>query len=256
MTSNIPQRLIALLLAALAVSLLALAGCNRGDEAPPDTHAAAVETAAGPDGSPAPEGADGSGALVDLPPDDEAAAQADEAGAAEAGDDEAAEDGAAGEEAEDGAEDAEGDESAGEGDDSAGEGEEGAGDEEGGDEPPAEDGGADEQPPAEDQETPAPPTDGEPYVNPDIDAAALYRTTQCGFCHGDDLKGGRQGPPLTNLDRYWDTASLAGFLRDPAAYAEDDQRLVELGRQYNFAMLGTRLSEENRIALAHWLLQQ
>ena len=249
MTSNIPQRLIALLLA--ATTALVLVGCNRGDEAPPETYTpAAAGSAAGPDGGPsAADATDDTGALVDLPADDEAAAEAGEDDAPEGGDEEAAEEGAEGSEAEEGAEGAEGDES-------GGEDEEGAEDE-GGDEPPAENGGAEEQPPAdEEDETPEPPADEGPYVNPDIDAAALYRTTQCGFCHGDDLKGARQGPPLTDLDRYWDTRSLAGFLRDPAEYADNDQRLIELGRQYNFAMLGTRLSEENRIALAHWLLQQ
>lgn len=251
MTSNTPQRLIVLLSAAIAVLVLTLAGCNRGDEAPPETHApAAVETAAGPDGSPsAVEGTDDSGSLVDLPADDEAAAEADEEDAAEAGNDEAAEEGAEGDEAEEGAEGTAGDEAADEDD-------EGAEDEGGGDEPPAENGGAEDEPPAEEEETPEQPAEDEPYVDPEIDAAALYKTAQCGFCHGDDLKGARQGPPLTDLDLHWDTRSLAGFLRDPAAYAENNRRLIELGRQYNFAMLGARLSEENRIALAHWLLQQ
>jgi mono/diheme cytochrome c family protein len=100
------------------------------------------------------------------------------------------------------------------------------------------------------------PADDGPVAPPVPAGEELYRSARCGVCHGDDLGGAEQGPPLKGLSQNYDAGQLKTFMKDPAAYAIDNQRLIDLGRQYELVMPRSRLPEEQLDVLVRWLLAQ
>lgn len=95
-----------------------------------------------------------------------------------------------------------------------------------------------------------PPPDERP-----VDAGVLY-SRNCSGCHGDDLGGAKNGPPLKGVAQHYGATELKRFLDDPSAYAVNDKRLVELGRQYSIAMPPAKISPAESDALAAWLLAE
>jgi hypothetical protein len=62
---------------------------------------------------------------------------------------------------------------------------------------------------------------------------------------------------LTDLRPNWDVAALTAYIADPASFRERDPRLRELVVRYRGRLMkGTKATEEERRALATWLLGQ
>lgn len=91
--------------------------------------------------------------------------------------------------------------------------------------------------------------------DPNIDAAAIYKSALCGQCHGDDYLGTPSGPSLLNMGDYWNAENLAQFLKSPMRYSEGNRRLVEIGRRYPVLMPPTHRNDEELFALAWWLIE-
>jgi mono/diheme cytochrome c family protein len=82
----------------------------------------------------------------------------------------------------------------------------------------------------------------------------LYVSWNCGACHGEARQGTEFGPPLTHLDRHWEVPALAAHLANPETTRARDARLQALGTRFPAPMPGYPEPEEDRRALAAWLL--
>jgi mono/diheme cytochrome c family protein len=87
--------------------------------------------------------------------------------------------------------------------------------------------------------------------------AAVYASSNCATCHGDQREGKpRLGPALTGLSQHWASADeLAKYIADPRNYALGDQRLREQMTKFAMKMPAVPMTDEQRLALAQWLLQ-
>jgi cytochrome c553 len=84
---------------------------------------------------------------------------------------------------------------------------------------------------------------------------ALYRAQLCTNCHGEAGAGGDFAPALRNLSAHWTRAELVLYLRDPRAFPNKSQRLVELEADYPRLMPPySNLTDAERGALADWML--
>ncbi|MCZ6596852.1 MAG: c-type cytochrome [Planctomycetota bacterium] len=91
---------------------------------------------------------------------------------------------------------------------------------------------------------------------PGADGALIYELQNCANCHDEGLGGTSRGPGLVGLAQHWNAADLAGYLADPAAYLEDDERLQELEASHSGEMGPyANLTLDQRTVLARWLLQ-
>jgi mono/diheme cytochrome c family protein len=89
--------------------------------------------------------------------------------------------------------------------------------------------------------------------------AQLYASNICANCHGASLQGlPTLGPDLTGVKKHWKSAAeLSKYFEDPREYALGDQRLREGLSKYTMKMPSyASMSEEDRLALAEWLLSQ
>lgn len=84
----------------------------------------------------------------------------------------------------------------------------------------------------------------------------LYRIALCGSCHGTKGDGGWMGPPIRDLSEHWNIEGLEAFLADPPGVVEADQRLSELSRGFPTPMAKPRLTRDERLRLAAWLLER
>lgn len=77
----------------------------------------------------------------------------------------------------------------------------------------------------------------------------------CGVCHGEDRKGTKNAPALSDLKRDWKVENLADYLADPAKARAQDPRLAELAERYpTLVMPPWKATESERRILAEWLL--
>lgn len=83
---------------------------------------------------------------------------------------------------------------------------------------------------------------------------AAYVSAGCGRCHGSDLSGNRLGPPLTDLARHWDRASLEAFLARPDTVRKGDPRLARLSAAYPAPMPVYEMPDSLRSAIAGYLI--
>ncbi len=89
------------------------------------------------------------------------------------------------------------------------------------------------------------------------EGAQLYREFGCGACHGEQVEGSGRGPELRGLSAHWQSATLATYLRDPAAARVSDERLRLLSQRYFPLSMPAfeDLQEAHCRALADYLLQ-
>jgi hypothetical protein len=85
-------------------------------------------------------------------------------------------------------------------------------------------------------------------------ATALYDEWQCSTCHGADRRGTDSAPAIDVLGRHWNVDTLARYIRDPEPYRTADARLGEIAARYPMVMPEFPEPEEDRRALAAWLL--
>lgn len=83
-----------------------------------------------------------------------------------------------------------------------------------------------------------------------------YVNTGCVRCHGPALAGTAEGPPLQLLRQHWDEDSLVEYLKDPNAVMANDERLRRLAEQYPAPMPAYRMTDEDRRALAAFVLDE
>jgi mono/diheme cytochrome c family protein len=83
----------------------------------------------------------------------------------------------------------------------------------------------------------------------------IYARTLCGQCHGADQRGTIQGPPLENLREHWTTDELVAYLAAPMNYVDAQPRLRALADHYKMLMPAMPLTNEERRAVAAYLLQ-
>ena len=105
---------------------------------------------------------------------------------------------------------------------------------------------ADAAKPASDTPAPAPPPAG----------AGLYKNWGCAMCHGAEQQGNRFGPPLRALEPHWTAEDLAGYLADPPAFHDRDDRMREIVKTYEAMVMPAfdQYPESERLELARWLL--
>lgn len=86
--------------------------------------------------------------------------------------------------------------------------------------------------------------------------AQLYAELSCATCHGEAREGKEKlGPALSGLSAHWDSADeLSKYLENPRRYIQSDQRLRQRMGSYNMVMPAVPMGEEDRLALARWLL--
>ena len=84
--------------------------------------------------------------------------------------------------------------------------------------------------------------------------ASLFATQSCVTCHRKDGGGNNFGPSLRGAAEYWTREGIAAYLADPQAVVAKDVRLMALSRNYNMQMPPVRLSEEQRLMLADYVL--
>lgn len=101
----------------------------------------------------------------------------------------------------------------------------------------------------------APPNDPDsPPIDP-VAAAALYEEHSCGMCHGENREGTEVGPPLAELDGYWDADRMVRYLEDPTAFREAEPSFQDDRTQYDTDMPAfDYVSEDDRRTLARWLI--
>ena len=82
--------------------------------------------------------------------------------------------------------------------------------------------------------------------------------TNCSVCHGKALEGRPTfAPALTDLKSNWKSSDeLAKYLADPQGYAAADPRLKSQHDNYSMRMPALPFTDEQRKALALWLLKQ
>ncbi len=81
----------------------------------------------------------------------------------------------------------------------------------------------------------------------------IYELQLCANCHGDQGQGKSLGPPLRELQRFWEREALVEFLADPKAWKEDE-RMRQLSRKHSGNMAPyDNLSEQERGLLADYL---
>ncbi len=59
---------------------------------------------------------------------------------------------------------------------------------------------------------------------------------RCASCHGEDLQGKRTAPPLVDMAKHWDAASLVRYLEDPAGVSQRDPCLLHVAGRYTLRM--------------------
>lgn len=92
---------------------------------------------------------------------------------------------------------------------------------------------------------------------PVADATKIYMSAGCAACHGPKGEGAMLGPTLNGLSPHWDREDLARFFADPESFVASVPRIAEQKAKYAMPMPPTpHLSEEDRLALADWLLQR
>jgi len=99
----------------------------------------------------------------------------------------------------------------------------------------------------------------EPAKTAFVTGEGVYKAANCAMCHGEELEGSRLAPALKGIAQYWDAESLAEYLVDPVAYAEDDVRLKTNKLQYKLPMPAwkqTGIGEADMMLLIEWLLEQ
>lgn len=84
----------------------------------------------------------------------------------------------------------------------------------------------------------------------------IYTGEGCATCHGSDLLGTRMAPPLVDVRKHFDLASLGEYLSDPDAYILDDPRLQGLDSQYQMQVMPAYdLTDEELAALGGLILE-
>ena len=86
------------------------------------------------------------------------------------------------------------------------------------------------------------------------DGAQLYERQGCVTCHKASGRGGALGPTLVRTGEYWTREKLAEYLADPASFVGKDARLNSIARHFNMQMPPARLSLEQRLLLADYVL--
>jgi mono/diheme cytochrome c family protein len=84
----------------------------------------------------------------------------------------------------------------------------------------------------------------------------LYASQGCALCHAQDGTGTSFGPTLHGKKSFWTREKLVQYLKNPAAYAESDPRLVEQKKKFS-AMAMQRydmLSDAELGAIADFVL--
>ncbi|MCC7478757.1 cytochrome c [bacterium] len=89
-----------------------------------------------------------------------------------------------------------------------------------------------------------------------LTAEELYKSGNCGMCHGQDQNGTPLGPPLRDLKANWDVPKLVAYFKDPAGYAANDPRLSANKGKYSVPMPPQRFPDNELSALAEWLLEK
>lgn len=74
-------------------------------------------------------------------------------------------------------------------------------------------------------------SDTEMNANTGNDAVSIMKRNNCSSCHGNDFKGTRMAPALSNLSEYWTRDGLINYLRNPVSYSGDD-RFKEYKKTY------------------------
>ncbi len=59
----------------------------------------------------------------------------------------------------------------------------------------------------------------------------IYADLQCASCHGNDLQGTEQAPPLLNLAEKWSKTDLINYLRNPDDY-KTSENILKLKEKY------------------------
>jgi mono/diheme cytochrome c family protein len=83
---------------------------------------------------------------------------------------------------------------------------------------------------------------------------SLFATQSCVTCHRKDGGGNNFGPSLRGTAEHWTREKMAAYLADPQSVVAKDTRLMALSRNYNMQMPSVRLSEEQRLMLADYVL--
>ena len=83
---------------------------------------------------------------------------------------------------------------------------------------------------------------------------SLFATQSCVTCHRKDGGGNNFGPSLRGTSEYWTREKMAAYFADPQSVVAKDTRLMALSRNYNMQMPPVRLSEEQRLMLADYVL--
>jgi mono/diheme cytochrome c family protein len=86
--------------------------------------------------------------------------------------------------------------------------------------------------------------------------ATLFAAKGCAGCHGADRQGTATAPALENLQRHWDEASLAAYLRDPKAVRAKVPRLQYQNGEYPAEMPAIKGSDDEIAQLAKELLAE
>ncbi len=89
-----------------------------------------------------------------------------------------------------------------------------------------------------------------------LSAEEIFKSGNCGMCHGQDQNGTPLGPPLRDLKANWDVPKLIAYFKDPAGYAANDPRLSQNKGKYSVPMPPQRFPDAELTALAEWLLEK
>jgi mono/diheme cytochrome c family protein len=82
----------------------------------------------------------------------------------------------------------------------------------------------------------------------------LYFQKGCTACHGPRAEGTFMGPRLSNLSQHWTREQLVQYIADPASFAERDERLRALARQFRTPMKPLPISPADRELIADYVL--
>jgi cytochrome c2 len=87
-----------------------------------------------------------------------------------------------------------------------------------------------------------------------VDGATLFREQNCNQCHGADGAGTNLGPTLHGKRQFWTREKIAVYLADPQKVIRGDARLEEQARKFMLPMIPFPLAEQQRLALADYVL--
>ena len=83
----------------------------------------------------------------------------------------------------------------------------------------------------------------------------VFEKQNCAQCHGSSGEGKPTAPQLRDLDSDWTKEQLVEYLRNPAQYAETDERLKKQAEQYPTMMPNYNyISDDDLAKLAEYLL--